>query len=172
MKSFYMLWEKWRPHIPVVVYLFISLFLSGPGADLKPELLHVKTMWPLNPSPAADFSLFSQHSAGARRFLSVCVAKLGQRKLLGAANDLINWFRRLLTYILQRVSLSFGREIDVPRSAPTASHPIRSLPGLSAEPGWSSGKEPKYLAPPRLPRGRLGVCVCVGGGCWGGSTPK
>lgn len=51
--------------------------------------------------------------------LSVCFCKLGQRKLLGAANDLINWLWWLMTYILLRVSLSFEREIDVPRSVLT-----------------------------------------------------
>lgn len=58
---------------------------------------------------------------------SVCVGKLGQRKLLGAANDLINWLWWLMTYILPRVSLSFEREIDAPRSAP----PPPSLPAAS-----------------------------------------
>lgn len=97
--------------------------------------------------------------------LSVCVGKLGQRKLLGAANDLINWLWWLMTYILLRVSLSFEREIDAPRSASRCprlplsippSIPPCSLPGLSAESGWSAGRDPKYLAPPRLPRGTLG----------------
>lgn len=54
--------------------------------------------------------------------LSVCVGKLGQRKLPAAANDLINWLWWLMTYILLRVSLSLEREIDVARSAfPTPS---------------------------------------------------
>lgn len=87
---------------------------------------------------------------------SVCVGKLGQRKLLGAANDLINWLWWLMTYILPRVSLSFEREIDAPRSAP----PPPSLPAASqvflSESGWPAGRDPKYLAPPRPPRGNTG----------------
>lgn len=41
-----------------------------------------------------------------------------------------------------------------PRLPPSI--PPCSLPGLSAESGRSAGKDPKYLAPPRLPQGRLG----------------
>ncbi|CAB1459201.1 unnamed protein product [Pleuronectes platessa] len=39
--------------------------------------------------------------------LSVSVGKLGHRKLLGAANDLINWLWWLMTYILPRPRRSF-----------------------------------------------------------------
>lgn len=43
----------------------------------------------------------------------------------------------------------------LPPSVPP-SIPSCSLPGLSAESGWSAGRDPKYLAPPRLPQGMLG----------------
>lgn len=59
------------------------------------------------------------------------VAKLGQRKLAGAANDLINWLWWLSTYILAKVSLSFGREIDAPRSLPPSLGSSHSLPAES-----------------------------------------
>lgn len=67
-------------------------------------------------------------------FSPLSFSKLGQRKLLGAANDLINWLWWLMTYILLRVSLSFEREIDVPRSAlttPSLSSSLQSFPAAS-----------------------------------------
>lgn len=73
----------------------------------------------------------------------VFLGKLGQRKLAGIANDMINWLRRLVTYISPRVSLSFWREMDVPRLAPPRplSKPNRAL---SAESAGPSGRGPKY----------------------------
>lgn len=65
----------------------------------------------------------------------VFLGKLGQRKLACAANDMINWLGRRVTYISPRVSLSFWREMDVPRSASLPRLLPLSLPnrGLSAE---------------------------------------
>lgn len=85
----------------------------------------------------------------------VFLVKLGQRKLPGAANDMINWLRWRVTYISPRVSLSFWREIDVPHSAAPPSLPNR---GLSAESGGPSGMGPKYRGgcPRSTPGGRDG----------------
>lgn len=58
----------------------------------------------------------------------VCAGKLGQRKRLGAANDLMNWLWWLMTYILPRVSLSFEREIDALRSAPPPPPSLNASP--------------------------------------------
>lgn len=173
--------SQWKMEIwtcSVVLYLLFvvvklwSIFLSWIRGGLKPRLWNLKNLWPLNPTLVQiSFREYFRGSCVFRRFcctffplLSVCVCKLGQRKLLCAANDLINWLWWLMTYILPRVSLSFEREIDVPCSAPSPpsqtpippSIPPCSLPGLSAESGWSAGRDPKYLAPPRLPQGTLG----------------
>lgn len=46
-----------------------------------------------------------------------------------------------------------GAPDSLPQFLPPS--PPCSLPGLSAESGWSTGRDPEYLAPPRLLRGTL-----------------